>query len=109
MVKATAYTCIFRPLFEYASSVWVLVFNQQLEAVQHQAARWVCGSHWNTTQKRWSKSSDSCLDQLNWPSLHDRQKYFTLCQLHSILSNYLAIPFNEHFPGLIDILVQILS
>ena len=81
-------------------SCMVLVFNQWCQAdggTQRQAARWVCGSRWNTTHKRWSKPSDSCLDQLNWPSLHNRQKYFTLCQLHNIFNNHSAIPFNEHF------------
>ena len=82
------------------SPVWYLYSTgdiKQLEAVQRRAARWVCGSRWNATQKCWSRSSDSCLDQLKWPSLHDRQKYFMVCQLHSIFNNYSAIPFKKHF------------
>ena len=99
-VKAAVYICIVRPLLEYASPVWYLYSTgdiKQLEAVQRRAARWVCGSRWNATQKCWSRSSDSCLDQLKWPSLHDRQKYFMICQLHSIFNNYSAIPFKKHF------------
>ena len=111
-VKTIIYTCIVHPLLGYASPVWYLYSTsdiKQLESVRHRAARWVCGSRWNVTQKCWSKLSYSCLDQLNWSSLHDRQKYFTICQLHSISNNYPAILFNEHFSGLMDILVQIPS
>ena len=99
-VKAVVYRCVIHPLLEYALLVWYLYSSgdiKQLEAVQCRAARWVCGSCWNSTRKCWSKSSDSCLDQLKWPSLHDRQKYFAICYLHSIFNNYSAIPFNRHF------------
>ena len=109
-MKAAVYTCIVHPLLEYASPVWYLYSTgdiNQLEAVQRRAARWVCGSRWNATEKCWSKSSDSCLDQLKWPSLHDRQKYFMICQLHSIFNNYSAIPFKNVLPCPIDIHVQI--
>ena len=80
-VKATVYTCIVHPLLEYASPVWYLYSSgdiKQLGAVQRRAARWVCGSRWNGSQKCWLKSSDSCLNQLNWPTLHDRQKFHHL-------------------------------
>ena len=99
-VKAVVYRCIVRPLLEYASPVWYLYSPgdiKKLEAVQRRAARWVCGSRWNATRKCWSRTSDSCLDQLKWPTLHNRQKYFTICQLHDIFNNYSTIPFKEHF------------
>ena len=99
-VKALVYKGIVCPLLEYASPVWYLYSPgdiKKLEAVQHRAARWVCGSRWNATQKCWTRSSDCCLDQLKWTTLHSRQKYFTICQLHSIFNNYSAIPFKEHF------------
>ena len=99
-VKATVYRCIVRPLLEYASPVWYLyspVDIRKLEAVQRRAARWVCGSRWKATRQCWSRTSDSCLDQLKWPTLHSRQKYFAICQLHSIFNNYSAIPFKEYF------------
>ena len=99
-VKAAVYRCIVRPLLEYASPVWYLYSPgdiKKLEAVQRRAARWVCGSRWNASRQCWSRTSDSCLDQLKWPSLHSRQKYFTICQLHSIFNNYSAISFKEYF------------
>ena len=99
-VKAAVYRCIVRPLLEYALPVWFLYSPgdiKKLEVVQRRAARWVCGSRWNITRKCWSRSSDSCLDQLKWPTLHSRQKYFSICQLHSIFNNCSAIPFKEHF------------
>ena len=64
---------------------------KQLESVQRRAARWVCGSHWNPACKQWSRSSDCCLDQLEWPLLHQRQNYFTICQVHKILHHQSAI------------------
>ena len=76
-MKAVVYKSVVHPLLEYASPVWYLYSSgdiKQLEAVQCRATKWVCGSHWNTTWKCWTKTSDSCLDQLRWPSLHDRQK-----------------------------------
>jgi len=102
-VKAAVYKCIVCPLLEYASSVWYLYSVGDincLEAVQRRAARWVRGSHWNAFQKCWSKSSDSCLEQLKWPSLCDRQKYFTICQLHSIFYNHSIISFNRFFSSM---------
>ena len=86
-------------LLEYASPVWYLYSSgdiKKLKAVQRHTARWVCGSCWNPTQKCWSKSSDSCLSQLQWPSLRNRQKYFTIYQLHSIFNNHSSIPFNKY-------------
>ena len=99
-VKATLYTCIVCPLLEYASPVWYLYSSgdiKQLEVVQCRISKWVYGSRWNGAQKCWLKSSDSCLNQLSWPSLHDRQKHFTICQLHSNFNNHSAIPFNKQF------------
>ena len=99
-MKAVVYRCIVRPLLEYASPVWYLYSPgdiKKLEAVQRRAARWVCGSRWNATRKCWSRTSDSYLDQLKWPTLLNRQKYFTICQLHDIFNNYSTIPFKEHF------------
>jgi len=51
-VKAAVYKCIVCPLLEYTSPVWYLYSLSdinQLEAVQRQAARWVCGSCWNAS------------------------------------------------------------
>jgi len=51
VVKVTAYNCLARPLLEHASPVWYLHSNKDidhLEAIQQRAARWVCGSRWNS-------------------------------------------------------------
>ena len=69
---------------------------KQSETVQHRVARWLCGSHWNSTQKCWSKSSDSCLDQLSHSGLRymtDRNIVLFANCMHSIFNNYSAIPF----------------
>ena len=66
-----------RPLLEYASPVWYLHTNKDinhLEAIQCRAARWVCGSRWNTHSYQWSKSSLSCQQELKWPSLQTGTK-----------------------------------
>ena len=94
------YKCIVRPILEYASPVWYLHSSgdiKQLENVQRRAARWVCGSRWNPMHKQWSKSSDHCINQLKWPSLHLRQNYFTICQAHSILNHQSALPSSQFF------------
>ena len=80
-VKAAVYKCIVHPILEYASPVWYLHSSgdiKQLENVQRKAARWVCRSRWNPACKQWSRSSDCCLDQMEWPSLNQRQNYFTI-------------------------------
>ena len=81
VVKATAYNCLVRPLLEYASPVWYLHTNKDikyLEAIQCHAARWVCGSRWNPHSHQWSKSSTSGQQELKWPSLQTRRKYFAI-------------------------------
>ena len=85
----------------HASPVWYLHSSgdiKQLESVQRRATRWVCGSQWNPVHKHWSKSSDHCINQLQWPSLHQRQNYFTACQVHNILNHQSAIPSSQYFP-----------
>jgi len=34
-----------------------------LQNVQHHAARWACGNQWDSTIKRWNKSSNYCVDK----------------------------------------------
>ena len=53
--------------------------------VQHRAARWASGSRWNPSSYCWTKSSDDCLVELKWPSIHQRHVYFSVCQVHDIL------------------------
>lgn len=65
--------------------------------MQCKTARWVCESWWNPVSKHWSKSSDHCINHLEWPSLHQRHNYFTICQVHSILNHQTAIPPSQYF------------
>ena len=99
-VKAVAYKCLVRPILEYASPVWCVHSSKdisQLESIQRRAARWVCGSRWNSATRNWTKSSDSCLHQLKWPTLHSRRSFSSISLAHDILHNRISIPFNKYF------------
>ena len=39
----------------------------------------------------------TCLNQLEWPLLHQRQIHFTICQAHNIIHHLSAIPFTQYF------------
>jgi len=57
----------------------------------------VCGSRWNSRTHNWTKSSASCLQNLNWPSLHNRRSYFAIAQVHVIIHKKISIRFDSHF------------
>ena len=65
-----------------------------LEHVQRRAARWASGSRWNPCSYSWSKSSDECITELKWPSIHQSHVYFSICQVHDILHYH---NFVNHF------------
>ena len=52
-----------------------------LEHVKHRAACWASGGRWNPCSYSWSKSSDECITELKWPSIHQRHVYFSICQV----------------------------
>ena len=70
--KATAYLALVRPCLEYCNVVWTLY------TAQHRAAKWIKSS----LTFQWTKSSDECLRELEWPSLEQRRmlvlQYYTL-------------------------------
>ena len=99
-VRSATYKCIVRPIMEYACSVWFLHTAKNintLERVQNRAARWAAGSRWSSSSCCWSRSSDVCLKDLKWPSIHQRHIYFSVCQVHDILHNRNSISFSDYF------------
>ena len=94
------YKCIVWPIMEYACPVWFLHTAKNintLERVQLRTARRAAGSRWNPSLYCWSKSSDDCLKELKWPSIHQCHIYFSICQVHDILHNRNSISFSDHF------------
>ena len=90
-VKSASYKCIVRPIMEYACPVWFLHTAKNincLEHVQHRAARWASGSRWNPSSYCWTKSSDDCLVELKWPSIHQHHVYLSVCQVLDILHHH---------------------
>ena len=108
-VRSATYKCIVRPIMEYACPVWFLHAKNinTLERVQNRAAHWAAGSRWSSSSCCWSRSSDVCLKDLKWPSIHQCHIYFSVCQVHDILHNRNSISFPIIFsspllpPGLI--------
>ena len=87
-VKKSAYITMVRPQMEYASAVWDPYYNsqiQQLEKVQHRAARWIYNDY-----SRFSSVS-AMLNELSQPSLETRRKISRLQVLHKALHHQLAI------------------
>ena len=85
---------------EYACPVWFLHTTKNinaLERVQLRAARWAPGSRWSPSTYCWSKSSDDCVKELKWPSIHQHHTYFSICQVHDIFYNRHSISFSDHF------------
>ena len=88
VAKSMTYKYLVRPLLEYACMVWnphTVSDKTSLEYVQRRAARWACGSRWSPVQKEWSKSSDTCLQELHWPTLSSRRNYLSVTMMHDIL------------------------
>ena len=56
-----------------------------LELFQWCAARWTCGRHWSPSTNRWSKSSDVCLQELQWPTLASSRNYLSVSMMHDIM------------------------
>ena len=92
--------CLVRPIMEYACTIWLPHTAKNiniLERVQLRAARWAAGSRWVPSSCHWSKSSEVCLKELQWPPIHQRHKYFSICQVHDIFHNRNSISFSDYF------------
>ena len=99
-IKSIAYKCIVRPVLEYACPVWHLYSNTNvnlLESIQCRAARWASNSRWNPLSYCWSKYSDDCMQELNWPIIKQCHKYFSICHVHDSLHHRSSLPFHNHF------------
>ena len=69
-IKAQCYTSLVQPVIEYAATAWDLYTArniQQLEAVQHRAARFVTGDYKTTS------STSQMITNLGWSSLQQRR------------------------------------
>ena len=64
-----------------------------LEAVQRHAAKWVCESRWDPSNRRWTKSSDDCLNALQWPTLTQRRNYLSVSMLNDIFHERTSLTF----------------
>ena len=97
-VKKKAYTALVCPLLEYAAPAWSPHLHRDidmLEKVQKRAARWVCGTSWDTQHQRWFHSYSDLCHKLKWISLHNRRTllchYQTYKIVHSIDCIHLTI------------------
>ena len=93
--KSLAYKSITRPIMEYGCQVWNPHHRgniDSLERVQRRAARWTCGSQWSPVPLSWTRSSEACLSDLSWPTLHMRRQYLSIVTLYDIL--------HKRFPSL---------
>ncbi|KAI8508724.1 hypothetical protein Bbelb_138230 [Branchiostoma belcheri] len=97
-IRAQAYTSIVRPQLEYASTVWgphkrlhaqTNKLEDQVEAVQKRAARFVTGDYRPTT------SMTDTLRTLGWPSLHQRRQQARLVLMYKAVNNMVAIPIHN--------------
>ena len=99
-VKSVAYKSLVRPLLEYAYQVWspyTAWDKSVLEAVQRRAAKWACGSQWDSSSRRWDKSSGECLDTLHWPTLTHRHNYLSVSTLGDIFHKRTSLTFSDYY------------
>ena len=78
---------------EYSSSVWSPYTQQninQIEMIQHRAARWV--SHDYSSYS----SVTSMISQLGWRSLQDRRSDARLTMFYKIVNGLVAIPMPSY-------------
>ena len=76
----------------YAHSDKDIIISTRNDAVSYCSLVYV-GGRWNSLNYSWNKSSDACLQELNWLPFHARRIYFSVNLTHDILHNR-AIFFN---------------
>ena len=99
-VKSMAYKSLVRPLLEYACQVGnphTALDKSVLEAIQRCAAKWACGSRWDSSSRRWNKSSVECLVTLHWPTLTQRRNYLSVSTLGDIFHKRTSLTFSDYY------------
>ena len=87
-----SYGLLYIPVLEYCSPIWDPYhqsYIDQLEMVQHRAARFVTGIPWRRDQR---DSITDILRALNWPTLQKRRQQARLVLLFKILKDFLTVP-----------------
>ena len=98
--KKKVYTALVRPLLEYAAPTWSPHLHRDidmLEKVQKRAARWVCGTSWDTQHQRWFHSYSDLCHRLKWTSLHNRHTLLCHYQTYKIVHGLDCIKFDNYF------------
>ena len=91
-LRELAYKQFVLPVLEYCSPIWDpyhQTYINQVEMVQHRAARFVMGKPWRKNQR---DSITNILENLNWPTLQERRRWARLILLYKVLHDLLTIP-----------------
>ena len=90
--KEKAHTELVRPQMEYGALVWNPIqqnLKNELEKVQHQAARYVMHTYLQTD------NVTQMLHQLQWETLETRGRKINLIMLYKIVNNLVDIQTNQ--------------
>ena len=91
-LRELAYKQFVLPILEYCSPIWDPYHQtniNQVEMVQHRAARFVTGQPWRQNNR---DSITNILENLQWPTLQERRKSARLVLLYKVLHDLLIIP-----------------